>query len=329
MVSITDICRNRKIMPYGIETPILVPSFSSKGFTDSDLADIFGKVSDEITECSLISAYDLCYRAIVRRRDIYASDLLFIDSGGYEKKELYEADGEAYHSTLKTTAWDPEHYSKVLSELKPRSDLVVVTYDDNEYKSLTEQITRANGLLEANNNYAVDFLLKPETSGEVINLEAVRQHISAIVKFSVLGAVEQELGASLVERCTTILGLRMLLIGQGSEMPIHVFGSLDPLRSVLYFLCGADIFDGLAWLRYSFRSGLGRYMAQAALIDWELTKATKELQTTYRLENLEFLRKLQGDMQRFASTYDLRTLERIDPFPGRFVGILEEIGIHK
>lgn len=313
-------------MPYGVQTPILVPSFSSKGFPD--VADIFDQVRDEITECSLLSAYCLTYCEALRNGNIYASDLLFIDSGGYECKELLEADGEAYRSTLIANTWNPDHYSRALRELTPMSQLVIVTYDDNEYPPLSEQISRADKLLETYNNYAIDFLLKPEHLGDTINVSEVGRSISSITRFSILGIVEQELGASLLDRCRTVLHLRMLLMQEGCDIPIHIFGSLDPLRSVLYFLCGADVFDGLAWLRYSFRSGLGRYMAQAALIDKHLTRRTDQVTTIFRMENLDFFRKLEGNMQRFASTHDFKDLTGISEWSELLLTTLEEVGIH-
>ena len=43
------------------------------------------------------------------------------------------------------------------------------------------------------------------------------------------------------------------------ETPIHVFGSLDTVTTPMYFLAGADIFDGLTWLRFAFHGGYTVY----------------------------------------------------------------------
>ena len=46
-----------------IRTPLLVPSFSSKGFKAAELATIFDSSGAFITETYLISAYDVATRA--------------------------------------------------------------------------------------------------------------------------------------------------------------------------------------------------------------------------------------------------------------------------
>ncbi len=46
-----------------------------------------------------------------------------------------------------------------------------------------------------------------------------------------------------------IAKLRKALDKAGLNIPLHVFGSLDTVTTPLYFLAGADIFDGLTWLR--------------------------------------------------------------------------------
>ncbi|MDW3181367.1 hypothetical protein [Roseobacter sp.] len=68
-------------------------------------------------------------------------------------------------------------------------------------------------------------------------------------------ATEKEIGASTKDRLTFLAAFRDLLDEAGMETAIHVFGGLDPLMTPLYFLAGADVFDGLSWLGYAFKMG--------------------------------------------------------------------------
>ncbi len=71
-----------------IETPLLVPSFSSKGFGinkdgDSEVRKICSVASEYLTETMLISAFDLSCGHL-SMPDSAITELTFIDSGGYE-----------------------------------------------------------------------------------------------------------------------------------------------------------------------------------------------------------------------------------------------------
>ena len=52
-----------------------------------------------------------------------------------------------------------------------------------------------------------------------------------------------------------IAQIRRALDGVGLDTPLHVFGSLDTVTTPMYFMAGADIFDGLTWLRFAFYNG--------------------------------------------------------------------------
>ena len=70
--------------------------------------------------------------------------------------------------------------------------------------------------------------------------------------FDVVAITEKGLGESPIDRMAAIARLRRALDEANCRMPIHVFGSLDPLSICLYAMAGAEIFDGLTWLRYVF-----------------------------------------------------------------------------
>src|SRR5712671_4609325 len=68
-----------------IETPLLVPSFSSKTFHDEKVVQVIECMAQTITDAILISAYDLYYRHI--RKKLTFPSVIFLDSGGYEASE--------------------------------------------------------------------------------------------------------------------------------------------------------------------------------------------------------------------------------------------------
>lgn len=79
-------------------------------------------------------------------------------------------------------------------------------------------------------------------------------------RFHALGVTEKELGGNFKERMINIARIRKALNGVGLEnMPIHIFGSLDTVSTPLYFVAGADIFDGLTWLRFAYYKGMTIY----------------------------------------------------------------------
>lgn len=82
---ITDLCKSRWVLPNGEFTPLLVPSFSSRGFPD--LSEIHHFLSPFVTNVSLVSAFDI-HNGYLEPDNIYASDVVIIDSGGMRLSQL-------------------------------------------------------------------------------------------------------------------------------------------------------------------------------------------------------------------------------------------------
>ncbi|MBD3561850.1 hypothetical protein H6S82_23825, partial [Planktothrix sp. FACHB-1355] len=123
-----------------------------------------------------------------------------------------------------------------------------------------------------------------------------------LASFSILGITEKELGETLLERCQNLLRIRAALQEQGLQTPIHIFGCLEPLTVISYFLCGADIFDGLSWLRFAFVDGLATYHSTATLLQGEWSYTDNQLLWARWIRNLQSLESLSKAMSRFCKT---------------------------
>ena len=74
--------------------------------------------------------------------------------------------------------------------------------------------------------------------------------------FNIIGVTEKDLGANLLDRLMRVAILRKGLDDVGVNAPIHLWGGLDPILTPLFFFAGAEIFDGISWLRYAYNKGI-------------------------------------------------------------------------
>lgn len=109
-----------------LQTPLLIPSFSSKGFArskkeeKSEIGKILAFSSEFLTEAFLISAYDVFYGHIPPPRELpVIPELIFLDSGGYEIST--DKDYSSVIDPLPAPElWDLPRYQSVLSKWPER-----------------------------------------------------------------------------------------------------------------------------------------------------------------------------------------------------------------
>jgi hypothetical protein len=102
----------------------------------------------------------------------------------------------------------------------------------------------------------------------------------------------------------TLAKLRMALDQLGIGAPIQVFGALDPISSPLYFLAGAEIFDGLTWLRFAYCGGFCVYQGNYTAIHVGIAPDDDFAVSKMFSDNYATLRDLQLGMQTFAANGD-------------------------
>ena len=251
-----------------------------------------------------LSAFDLDSGAITVDLS-KAADLVLIDSGVYETKaHTVAADGHT--SVPAETAWTRDMYRAFLPKIPHNSNSLLVSYD--HYGELREQLERARTDFALVPSAARDFLLKPRTRDGRIDTALIATAASALDHVDVLGVTEKELGDSLLERCSSLYRLRDALSATGREMPIHVFGAITPGPVLAYFLSGADIFDGLNWLRYQYGPHGLSYVHDAALVEGDPARTDAQVVVDAARSNIRFLHRLQDSMARFAREHDLEVI---------------------
>jgi hypothetical protein len=293
------------------ETPLLLPSFSSKGFPQ--VRQIMNLMAEFITSPILISAYDVHYTFIPAK--ITFPQLIFLDSGGYEASIEHDL-SETYGKLHKPKPWNQRLHERVLKRWSSKWPTVAVSFDSPaKFLTLSKQIDGATELQRTHPDLLSELLVKPERPKLFIPFEKLIKRVEHLRQFSVVGITEKELDDSLFGAMTKIARLRTQMNAAGVNVPIHIFGSLDPLTTVLYFLAGAEIFDGLTWLRFGYHEGHTIYCQNYAVIHDSagLRLRTHEQYHEMWRSNYYYLEKLRTQMINFERTGDLSHFGGIEP----------------
>lgn len=290
-----------------IRTPLLLPSFSSKGFPE--IGRIIRDTSERIASPCLISAYDL-YHGTIEGPFSFA-EALFVDSGGYEaSKDVELSDlGIRPHEPL---PWDEAKFKHIIGRLDSSIPTVIISYDHPKERFSTEdQIARADAMIPKNSGCFREILFKPERppidraydlgAKDRVNVDAIIANIHEMRRFDAMGVTEKEIGRTLKERTTNISRIRRALNRGGMDStPIHIFGSLDTMATPLYYVAGADVFDGLTWLRFSYYQGMTVYRQNySTFVDPEMDWEILELKCSW--DNLAYLKDLELELRGYPT----------------------------
>lgn len=285
-MSDSKIAKIRSIGSTGVSTPLIVPSYSSRGFNPVNVH--FKLYSRYTTSCCLVSAYDIHYN-LLPESVLYSSDVVILDSGGYE----------AYASSeLSTPAkWTNAYYVSILEKVSERSNLIPVTFDFGNQRPLQEQLDSAKRLTERFDDLSWDLLIKPSTStSQVIDIEEFLSLIPSLFDVAMIGFVESELGSSIIERARNIRRIREKLNECNRDIPIHLFGCLDINLIPCYVLAGADVFDGLQWLRQVFTNDGAVRFSSMIVREKQWRVEDNLLISSYRVRNLKRLNDLHREL---------------------------------
>ena len=283
------------------QTPLLVPSISSRAVPNARVADLLEFAASLIADEILISAYDVYFHQTPA--NLTFPSLVVVDSGGYEASCNRDL-SEVTPTGTSPQSWSKTQYEEVLSRISFGVPTVLVSFDHPARSiPIEDQVSEAVDLFARFPQAAGNILLKPSPGdGGFLCVDRIVSKVELLAPFAVIGMTEKELGNSLMERLLNLARLRRALTAVGLDTPLHVFGSLDTVLPPLYFLAGADVFDGLTWLRYAFREGQTVYaMSHAAQ---SLSPDTNDSDAFPRIwsENYFELIRLQESMRLFAQS---------------------------
>jgi hypothetical protein len=295
---------------------------SSKGFPLvgelSEAGTVLPLVIDDLTESLLISAYDV-HHGLLPEHELLTGDeraqtmydvpaLLVLDSGGYELSDSFDS-GERNCGPRVVREFGRPEFDFVASHLSRDRNLLVVTYDEPDVQrpSYREQCEEGRQFADQHPQLRIDFLLKPPAGDAYIVPAKLAAEADALARFDVVGVTEKELGDKLLDRALCVARLRHLLDSSGgAAVPLHVFGALDPVLTPVYFMAGAEVFDGLSWLRYAYYDETAVHPDELAVLtgsfeaDRVLRDAERYLSNLRQLARLgERLRRWVGEPERY------------------------------
>lgn len=308
-----------------IELPLLIPAFSSKGFTF--LEEGRGKKKKEYSELAnalyqfcqykwpivLISAYDLYFKHFIspklpiRKVSDYlkTTDIVMIDSGGYELMKEFDSTEIKRYMYNPKEGFSKEEYITILDKVVSgkNNPCLIISNFDYEVRGfpLDVQIKKARELFNRYRDCMSNFIIKPltEDSNYVDPSRISNSDFKNLNGFDMIGVTEKDLGKDLMKRLRRITELRVGLNNSSLEAPIHIWGGLDPIITPLYFFAGAEIFDGVSWLRYAYFNGIAVNRECHLVLNPQRGISTShELNHAFAgLDNLSFLDNLTSNLQ--------------------------------
>lgn len=299
-----------------LDLPLVVPSLSSKGFqyfkdqvsgeNKSEISAVLESLGSCLNESYLISAYDLFHKFYINpERHLTNTALILVDSGGYELSPEFDS-SEPKLTPVINLKFTHENYLKMLKSLYAKhkdKPLLIANFDwATRGQGLLDQVRAARRLFQGFPNWSSNFILKPDAkSKSIVHAKDVVPIANELRGFDVIGVTEKELGKGLKDRLKRLAELRLALWDNNVNAPIHVWGGLDPMVTPLYFFAGADIFDGVSWLRYAYHDGLAVSMESGPILRKDITTPYDHNVVLTRLENLSELRGLANNLRIFAS----------------------------
>jgi hypothetical protein len=301
------LARSTKIVhPAGnaVETPLLVPSFSSKGLGtdrsgDSELKEIFSVASEYLTESMLVSAYDLCYKRLEPITN-GITELTIVDSGGYEIADFHDL-SSIYRQPVNPNDWRKEQLASVYDRWPSHVPAAFVSFDHPDTRiPLEEQVAEARSLFARYPHQLKSLLIKPETQKQqLVQVSNVTANVELLAGFNMIGFTEKEIGNTTLKRMINIAAIRLSMDDHGISTPIHIYGSLDPITSVLYFLSGAEVFDGLTWIRYGYADDYACYQHGYGIKKIGIDRADDFIKAKMLQSNLNHLTEMTHQMHKF------------------------------
>ncbi len=291
-------------------TPMLIPAFSSlvniNSSMNADIDKLINTMDEFIKGPILVSAFDLHY--VKGFPKLTFPTLLFIDSGGYECSICRSISNLGIIKNKKIISWNQDlhwktvcKYVRKYQKIKP---MTIISYDHpSRRNSFKKQIEKADKLFKGLDGVLKEMIFKPVSKkNPYIDFDEIIKNIHLLNNYDIIGFTEKEIGESIWKRMLNIARLRKHMDENRIEKPIHIFGSLDTIATPLYYFSGADIFDGLTWIRYIFDEENLFYFDGYAAKFQGLNSNLDTLSMTARVLNNKYLESLQLKLENFQSS---------------------------
>lgn len=235
------------------------------------------------------------------------SGLRFLDSGTYETTLLPIAPGDP-EGPEGHLPWSRDLYLETAGMHGCPGD-VLVSYDDPT-KTLTEQIVEGWSAFAHVTTPGIrrSLLVHPNGAAPATLADIVARHAADL---DILGITEKDISPPWFLAAAYLRDLRAALdVALGRYVPLHIFGCFDPQTIPFYFFSGADVFDGLAWMRCYFRDGHAYYVKEYEYAATEAELLDPEVATRSLLEhNVEEMERLRADLRYAVLTGDCAQFE--------------------
>ncbi len=257
----------------------------------------------------LVSLYDLRYHlSSSDLSSVWETQLTvrFLDSGRYEVEG--PTDARSGEKLLGQHPWTEDLYVES-AKSNARAGDIVVSYDDRSL-SLVDQIKQSLTLFERIGVQDIkrDLLIHPNGASPDTLSEVIADLAPDI---DIVGLTEKDIGFPWFIAASYIRQLRARLDAVlGRYVPIHIFGCFDPQTLPHLFFSGADIFDGLSWMRYYFHNGHAFYDKEFEYdTPPEKLLDPKEAIRSLLGHNVEELERLRADLRYSVLARDLSQFE--------------------
>ncbi len=297
-----------------VDLPLLIPSFSSKGFDFyekdnnrySEISSALEDFGKYLEESYLVSTFDLHHNHFEYPENNYNNTaLIFLDSGGYELNPEFDSTEPKLTPIIKLP-FECEDYIATLDELyKNHNDkpFVIANYDwGTKNQPYIEQIESAREIFIKYPEWSSNFILKPEKGKKIVHSKDIVPLVGELRTFDIIGVTEKELGKNLIDRLKRIHKIRKTLDENRINAPIHIWGGLDPIITPMYCFAGADIFDGVSWLRYLYHNGTSVNRDGYAILTGNITASHDHATVLAINSNLMALQGLATSLRAFVNS---------------------------
>ncbi len=286
----------------GHDLPLFVYSYSSRGFPDLPARYA---ATRNLAPVHLVSLYDVRYVLDddVTEPDIaHQGGLRFLDSGAYEA--VAPADVWEHDSCVAKSGWSRALYVETAVVSVHPGD-ILVSFDDYTL-SLDEQIRSSWPLFDQISVPDVRRCLLVHPNGASPG-ELVTGVRTLAPNLDLLGITEKDIAPPWFSAVAYVRQLcRELDVTFNRYVPLHVFGCLDPQTIPLLFFAGADIFDGLAWMRYYFHDRHAYYAKEYEyVLEPAALRNPEEVARSLLEHNVEELERLRADLRYTVLTGDV------------------------